>query len=118
MPVTQSAHLPVGPFGAEPAAPALAGKAPPDALAAAPVIARAALSSVLLLWVAGPAAAIAPVPVHHHSCPAKHAQQQSAAAIPAKPVARPATALGNGNGGSSGGSGFGHWLRITSDVMP
>src|SRR5437899_606364 len=77
MPVTQSADLPVGPFGAEPAAPALAGKAPPDALAAAPVIARAALSSVLLLWVAGPAAAIAPVPAHHHSCPAKHAQQQS-----------------------------------------
>ena len=116
LPVTQSADLPVRPFGAEPAEPASAARgAPPDAPAAAPARALLALAGVLFLCTAVPAAA--------GRCPANARQPQKLCrAKPAQPaVAAPAKKSGASRTvvlKGAGGGGFSRWTPIAADLMP
>ena len=118
LPFTQSADLPVRPFEVEPAEPALATGAPPDAPAAAPARSLLALAAVALLGAAVPAAAAHEPGKHHHGpCPAKQAQvakqvQRKVVAQASKPAPR-ATITPRASGG-----GLGHWPQIAADLMP
>jgi hypothetical protein len=115
LPATQSADLPVRPFGAEPAAPALAAGAPPDAPTATPARALLAFFGILLLCSAVPVAAGKCIDKTRHrqvTCPMK-ARQIAAVAAPARKMAfPPAVVLKSGGGGSA------HWMPIASDLMP
>lgn len=112
--MTQSADLPVRPFGAEPAEPALAAGAPPEAPGATPARVVLVFSAILLLCSAGPVAAggSAGKTSHHHGrCPGK--ARQSAVVTPTKKVAAPITVVLKDTGGGSA-----HWMPIASDLMP
>lgn len=113
LPVMQSADLPVRPFGAEPAEPALAAGAPPDGPGAAPARALMAFSAILLLCSAVPVAASKCIDKTMHrqvTCPLK-ARQVATVTAPAKKA--PTTVILKSPGGGSA-----HWMRITSDLMP
>ena len=114
MPLTESADLPVRPFGAEPAEPASAAGAPPDAPGAAPARALRAFLAIVLLGTA------APVLAGHcregAKSPPKQCRvkrDQPAAATPAKKAAPRTTVVMK-----SAGGGFTHWMPIASDLMP
>ena len=113
MPAMQSADLPVRPFGAEPAAPASAVGAPPDAPAATPARALLAFCSVLLLCSAVPVAASKCIDKsrHRHVCPVK---EQVAAVMPVRKAPAPSTIVLR----CAGGGASTHWMRIASDLMP
>ena len=116
LPATHSADLPVRPFGAEPAAPALAAGAPPDAPTATPARALLAFFGILLLCSAVPVAAgkcIDKTRHHQVTCPMK-ARQLAAVAAPAKKVVSPPAAVVL----KSSGGGSAHWMPIASDLMP
>ena len=115
LPVTQSADLPVRPFGAEPAEPALAAGAPPDGPGATPARALTAFSALLLLCSAVPVAAGKCIDKTRHrevSCPLK-ARQVAVATTPVKKVVSPTTVILKSPGGGSA-----HWMPIASDLMP
>lgn len=115
LPVTQSADLPVSPFGAEPAEPALAAGAPPDGPAARPARALTAFSALLLLCSAVPVAAGKCIDKTRHrqvACPLK-SRQVAVATAPVKKVASPTTVILKSPGGGSA-----HWMPIASDLMP
>jgi hypothetical protein len=115
LPVTQSADLPVRPFGAEPAEPAPAAwGAPPDAPAAAPARALLALAAVASLCTAVPAAGrcFANAKQPQKLCRARPAQP--AVAAPAKKPGASRTIVLKG----AGGSGFSRWTPIAADLMP
>src|SRR6185369_14414921 len=115
LPATQSADLPVRPFGAEPAAPALAAGAPPDAPTATPARALLAFFGILLLCSAVPVAAGKCIDKSQHravTCPIK-ARQMAAVTPPAKKGVSPPTVVLRGAGGGSA-----HWMPIASDLMP
>jgi hypothetical protein len=114
LPLTESADLPVRPFGAEPAEPASAAGAPPDAPGAAPARALRAFLAIVLLGTA------APVLAGHCREGAKNPpkqcrvkRDQPAAAAPAKKAAPRTTVVMK-----SAGGGFTHWMPIASDLMP
>ena len=115
MPATQSADLPVRPFGAEPAAPAIAAGAPPDAPTATPARALLAFFGILLLCSAVPVAAGKCIDKTRHrevTCPVK-ARQMAAVTPPAKKVVSvPTVVLKSAGGGSA------HWMPLASDLMP
>jgi len=115
LPMTQSADLPVRPFGARPAEPAFATGAPPDAPGATPALRLLRLAGLGLLCIAGPVAAAQKAPSANHSracCPKKHVAQGAAWVAP-KAAPRPAITLSTGGGG-----GIGNWGRIAADLMP
>jgi len=114
-PVTQSADLPVRPFGAEPAEPAFAIGTPPDVPGAAPASRLVRLAALAALCIAAPVTAAQKVPsanYHRHCCPQRQAAQGAAWAAP-KPAARPAITLSG-----AGGGGIRNWGRIAADLMP
>ena len=114
LPLTESADLPVRPFGAEPAAPALAAGAPPDAPTATPARALLAFFGILLLCSAVPVAAGKCIDKSRHravTCPIK-ARQMAAVTPPAKKGSSPTVVLRGAGGGSA------HWMPIASDLMP
>jgi len=111
----QSADLPVRPFGAEPAAPALAAGAPPDASTATPARALLAFFGILLLCSAVPVAAGKCIDKSRHravTCPIR-ARQMAAVTPPAKKVVSAPTVVLKGSGG-----GYSRWTPIASDLMP
>ena len=114
LPVTQSADLPVRPFGTEPAEPAFAAGASPEAPGAAPARALPALCALLLLFTAGPALAgrcggVSKLPPQ--VCRVKAGQ--AAPAAPAKKAhGSTIVVLKGGNASTS------HWMPIASDLMP
>jgi hypothetical protein len=115
LPATQSADLPVRPFGAKLAEPALAAGAPPDAPGATPASGLVRLLALSVLCIAAPIAAARPVANGNHvhaACPKKHSAPAVAAATPARPAARQVIFL------NGGGGGIGHWGRIAADLMP
>jgi hypothetical protein len=115
LPATQSADLPVRPFGARPAEPAFAAGAPPDAPGATPARALLAFSAVLLLCSAVPVAAghcIDKTRHLAHACPAKSGQPLMRA--PVRKAAPPVTVVLK----SAGGGSFNHWRPIAADLMP
>src|SRR5258708_5795326 len=82
--VTRSADLPVGPFGAEPAGPAFATGAPPDASGAAPARSpMALLTAISLLCTAAPGAASKCFDAQHRPqvCQAKSGQVVARTAV-------------------------------------
>jgi hypothetical protein len=115
LPVTQSADLPVRPFGAEPAEPASAAwGAPPDAPAAAPARALLALAAIVSLCTAVPAAGrcLANAKQPQKLCRARPAQP--AVAAPAKKPGASRTVVFKG----AGGGGFSRWTPIAADLLP
>ena len=114
LPVTQSADLPVRPFGAKLAEPVSAAGAPPDAPGAAPAGTKLALAGILVFCTAVPVAAGHCADVRHRpeACHAKF--PQAAVTAPTRKVAVPTTVvLKNGGGGT-----FTGWPRIAADLMP
>jgi hypothetical protein len=108
-----SADLPVRPFGAEPAAPAFAAGAPPDAPGAAPARNLLAFAGILLLGTAAPVAAgqcIGKTAHHPNTCVGN--ARQAIAAAPAKRATTGGTVVLKSSGGFSG------WPRIAADLMP
>jgi len=112
--VTQSADLPVRPFGAKLAEPAFAAGAPPDAPGAAPAFGLARIAALSMLVIAAPAAAAHSIPAanHHRACCPNRHSVPAVAAAPAKPEARQAGRW------SAGGGAFTGWPRIAADLMP
>jgi hypothetical protein len=113
--VTQSADLPVRPFGAEPAEPAFAAGAPPDASGAAPArTPMAVLTAISLLCTAAPGAASKCFDARHRPQVCQAKSGPVVASAPAKKAAGPMTVVAK----SAGGGGFSHWPRIAADLMP
>jgi hypothetical protein len=115
LPVTQSADLPVRPFGAEPAEPASAARgAPPDAPAAAPARAILGLAAVVSLCAAVPAAGRCLANAAKQPQKLCHARPaQPAVAAPAKKPWASRTVMLKGAGG-----GFSRWTPIAADLLP
>jgi hypothetical protein len=114
LPMTQSADLPVRPFGARPAEPAFATGAPPDAPGATPARALLAFSAVLLLCSAVPVAAgrcIDKARHHQVACPARSGQAAVSAPVRRAPLTTVVLK-------SAAGGGFSHWTPIAADLMP
>jgi hypothetical protein len=112
LPVTQSADLPVRPFGSKSAEPVSAAGAPPDAPGAAPAGTKLALAGLLVFCMAVPVAAGHCADVRHRpeACHARAGQ----AVAPTKRVAVPTTIVLKNVGGGT----FTGWPRIAADLMP
>ena len=115
LPATQSADLPVRPFGARPAEPAFAAGAPPDASGATPARALLAFSAILLLCSAVPVAAGHCIDKTRHRAQACRVKAgQFAVAAPTRKAAPPVTVVLK----SAGGGAFNHWRPVAADLMP
>jgi hypothetical protein len=114
LPPTQSADLPVRPFGARPAEPAFAAGAPPDAPGATPARALLAFSAIILLCSAMPVAARCIDRTTHRAEICRAKPSQSAVTPPTRKAAPPVTVVLK----SAGGGSFSHWRPIAADLMP
>src|SRR5438045_5059068 len=115
MAITQSADLPVRPFGAEPAEPAPAVRgAPPDAPAAAPAFALVWLAGLSILCLGTPVAATgSPQTAKRHApCPIRHRHASPAPVAPKPAAPQRSTSLSGGVGGLR------IWEGIAADLMP
>jgi hypothetical protein len=112
----RSAASPVRPFGVEPAEPALAAGAPPDAPTVAPARVAIALAAVAFMCTAIPVfAAACPDKSRNRAqtCPTRTVQQSNAA--PTKKAGAPLSVIIKSRGG---GRSFWLWPSFTSDLMP
>lgn len=111
--MTQSADLPVRPFGAEPAGPAFAAGAPPEVPGAAPARTLVAFGAVSLLCTAVPGAASQCFDARHRPQACHATTGHAVAATPVRKVAVPTVVAK-----SAGGGGFSNWPRITANLIP